>query len=108
MFRPSLFLVLSDILNTFELLNLFLINEMFLEVLLLLGSNCSRIEFMPSYRMLACMSSFEEQTISDPFAPIINSVNASPLQVSDLVFFLAIRRIALLNLSLPVSAHLKE
>ena len=108
MFRPSLLRVLSDNLKTFVPVFLFLINDRFLCVRLFFGSNCCRMVSIPSYKIFACESSFDEQTISEPGAPNINSVNASALQVSDFVFLRPINRITRLNLSRPVSAILKE
>ena len=94
--------------NTLVLVSLLRINETFLLVRLLLGSNCSRIVLMPSYRMFACMSSLLEHTRSDPLAPIINSVKPRALHVSLFVFLRATRRMILLKRSLPVSRHLNE
>ena len=106
--RPSLFRVLSDSLKTFEPLFLFLMNERFLCVRLFDGSNNSRMVLMPSYKMFACESSLLLQTMSEPLFPSISSANARALQVSDFVFFLPIRSMQRLNLSLPVSAILNE
>ena len=60
-----------------------------------------------SYTMLACASSFELHTRSEPSFPATNSELASAEHVSLFVFFLAIRRRAFLNRSItfPRSTH---
>ena len=91
-FLPSLFCVLLDILNIVIFFFVLQICDMFLCVIFECGSILFLILSTSFHNKLACLSSFEAQTISIPPSPILKSVCASAAISVVFPFFLAISK----------------